>query len=89
MVLKVFTRRKKGGAYMDTPYKWKELLIEGGGVLFAPTSKGFEYLVTRTDSHGATANHNGEIDTSIQGYEVINDQGVTISRYVLAPVDAE
>lgn len=94
MILKVFTKRTKGGEYIETKREWKEGLFEANNIRKKEKIEkrdceiaecdvfkdGFTFfLINRDESQQIVL-----VNTDTQGYEILNDQGVSIERYVTA-----
>ncbi len=92
MILKVFTKRTKGGEYINTSREWKEGLFEADNIRKKEEIKrkdcelaecdifkdGFTfYLINKDDSRQIVL-----VNTDTQGYEILNDRGICIERYV-------
>lgn len=77
MILKVFTKRTKGGELIETGLEWKDGLYEGEAIKRKPSEKGFDFLVVGKETDMTVI-----ISTSISGYEILNDQGVVVEKYV-------
>lgn len=87
MLLKIFTKRTTGGELVETDLEWKDWYFEGQKIYKKPLMRGeegepqeqigFEFLVV--------SNENSERVTffsSMMGYELLNDQGVIVDKYV-------
>lgn len=85
MLLKVFTKRSKGGEPISTEYYWKDHYFEGPEILVTPNNDGtFTFCVKQDEDQPPMQ---GVIDTSIQGWEIRNSSGVVIEKYV-TPVES-
>jgi len=90
MLLKIFVKRERGGDYVPTSdLQYKQWLFEGDEILSHPlytvgysqTSefvRGFSFLVKADGKEPKFVDM--VIDT--QGYEILNDKGVSIEKYV-------
>lgn len=79
MILKTFTKRTKGGQHIETDSEWKDGFYESHIIRSKPTEKGFEFSVIGKEGEVEAQVY---VDTSIQGYELLTNQGVEIARYV-------
>lgn len=79
MVIKIFTKRMPGGDYINTGLQYKEVIIEADKVMLTPTDTGFDFTTVLGDK-----SETGCVHTHSQGYEIRNNAGVVIDRYVTA-----
>lgn len=79
MILKIFTKRKKGGEFVENNLHWKSIILEADEILSVPHENKieFQYLLNGV---GKTA----VCETDTQGYEILNSSGITIEKYVTA-----
>lgn len=80
MVLKIFVKRKAHGELCSTQFEWSDTLNQGVEILKKETANGFEFYINRADG---TANQ-VYCPTATHGYEILNDFGAVIERYVTA-----
>lgn len=78
MLLKIFTKRKPGGELVETDHQWKDEYIEADTVKLTPIKAGFEFYC---QSQGEQVSAGG-FSLDKYGYELRNDKGVIIERYV-------
>ena len=88
MILKIFTKRKKGGHLVDNSLTWKNEFIEadvirmtpfmGRGVKGESKADGFDFVCITEGKEP----HDGACGTDVQGYEIIDKHGNVIERYV-------
>lgn len=80
MILKIFTKRKPGGELVETDLQWKDEYIEADNIKLSPTKEGFDYWC----HNGGKEAHGGGFSTESHGYEIRNNKGLVIDRYVTA-----
>lgn len=85
MTIKVFTKRLPGGKFVKTGLLYPESIIEADEILIRPVDTGFEFMAKTnnftTDDQRSIV---GYVMTDTQGYEIQNNNGVVIDRYVTA-----
>lgn len=79
MVLKIFTKRKKGGERIATGLPWFDRYVEAKA--FYTSKTGTTMHITSEDAE-TVINHHVDIET--HGFEIRNDAGVIIERFVTA-----
>jgi hypothetical protein len=80
MILHVFTKRTKGGELIHTGLEWKEGRYEAKSILSKPLEDGFEFSLPAEKSE--EAQRLIKVTSAISGYEIFNNQGVCIEKYV-------
>lgn len=80
MILKVFTKRKPHGELIHTGLEWKDGLFEGKTIRSKPIKGGFEFSIPAMREEERLQLI--KVTTAISGYEVFNDQGISIEKYV-------
>lgn len=90
MTIKVFTKRLPGGEFVKTGLLYPEAIIEADEILIRPIETGFQFMAKTnsftTEEHGVK---DGYVMTDTQGYEIRNNAGVVIDRYVTAVTDLQ
>lgn len=84
MLLHVFTKRTKGGDLLATGLHWHEFHIEASKFNKRIIPDGFEFQYIERDGARTVI-----VNTDIHGYELKNDKGVTIEKYVTPVPDRE
>jgi len=80
MILHVFTKRTKGGEFIETGLEWKEGRYEAKSILSKPLKDGFEFSLPAEKPE--ECQRLIKVTSAISGYEIFNDQGVCIEKYV-------
>lgn len=90
MTIKVFTKRLPGGEYVQTGLMYPESIIEADEILVRPVETGFEFMAkTNSFTTDEQRSLKGWVMTDTQGYEIRNNAGVIIDRYVTAITDLQ
>ena len=78
MVLHIFTKRNKSGKHISPAPQWKESFNEAPQILKKDMDEGFQFTIYGIDGDIWEVG----LNTKIQGFELKNDKGLVIDRYV-------
>lgn len=80
MLLKIFVKKKAQGELCTNEFEWTETLSQATEILKKETENGFEFCLNSVE--GST--NRLYCPTQTHGFEISNDAGVVIERFVTA-----
>lgn len=81
MILKIFTKRQKGGEHIKTSSEWFDEYYEANRILMSQDETGFRYMI---DAEIPSQIKSGHFKDETHGYELYNNSGVLVERFVTA-----
>lgn len=84
MVFKIFNKIKKDRTVLEGGGSYTNSFFEADEIYITPPSKGSHIAYYKTFTRGIEdfILVEGEIDLDYQGYELTNDKGVILERYI-------